>query len=274
MHKKYFVFLFTLLLFITRMHVNATDNTYVSDYEEFIQSDEYNSIIALEKSTISYFKEILGAEEITLTTSLDTLDYNRIFKVYVDTGLESIETADQQTIQEVLNASNYVWVVPVEVGENHFQITYANSGAAVNSEWKVTEVALRDIPYYDVTLNSISQTVNYSDAVLIGGLPAFHMPVALTFHNSTAQSWIDLGYSESNFQELLGTSNSRSASSNVYDFSTVMTAMQNTTPCEGIGGANTISPVILLAKYFPYIFFGGFAFAIVIISYRLKKKFK
>lgn len=195
----------------------------------------------MDSLTVEYIKDILKQEAITVPANFDHIDYSRIIKVYIDTGIEKSETSDKSTIINLLENSSYVWVVPFEVGTKNFQITFGKSGVTEkSSEWKITEVALRTVAPYDQFLTTVNGEYEYSDIILIDGIPAFHMPVALAFDETHAVAWIDMGYSKTAFEDLLGEDKNRNAD-NVYEYTAVLNAMNSDSndTVSGFGGGSS-----------------------------------
>lgn len=278
MREKKFAFLLMICIMLCSVStVFAAESDNYSNYQEFLKSSESSSILEMDSSTYEYIKGILLQEAIPIPADFDNIDYTRIIKVYINTGIEKSEASDKETITNLLENSEYVWVVPFEIGSQNFQVTFGKSRATTkSSEWKITEVALRTVDPYDQFLTSINQAYDYSDIVLIGGIPAFHMPVALAFDEVQAVAWIDMGYSEMAFESLLGESKSRNAN-NIYDYTTVLNAMniESNESIVGFGGSshnNSYTIINKLITFFVAIVLGGSILVFAKLSKRKSKK--
>ena len=229
MRRKLFAFLLMICIMMCSFNtVFATEVDNYSNYQEFLQSSESTEILEMSSSTYEYVKNILKQEAITIPADFDSIDYSRIIKVYVDTGIENIDTENKDTIIDLLNNSNYVWVVPFEIGAHNFQITFGKTGIiSKSSNWEITQVSSGTVSPYDKFLTTIKQSYDYSDIVLIGGIPNFNMPVALAFDETQAIAWIDLGYSELSFDNLSVRAKYKNVE-NIYDYKTVLNAMKST----------------------------------------------
>ena len=229
MRRKLFVFLLMICIMMgsfTSVFAAEADN--YSHYQEFLQSSESKEILEMSSSTYEYVKNILKQEAITIPADFDSIDYSRIIKVYVDTGIENIDTEDKDTIIDLLYNSNYVWVVPFEIGTHNFQITFGKTGiVSKSSNWEITQVSSGTVTPYDRFLTTIKQSYDYSDIVLIGGIPNFYMPVALAFDETQAIAWIDLGYSELSFDHLSVGTKYKNVD-HIYDYKAVLNAMKAT----------------------------------------------
>lgn len=244
MKKSIILLLTCVFIMSTGLCVRAAEPDTYSHYDAFKESAEYETIVSADTESVDYVKEILTQEAIPSPAGFDTLSYERIVKVYVDTEIEKTTTDEKSELMDLLQDSNYVWVVPLEVGSHNFQITFGKS----SGEWKITEVAERTVMPYDRFLAEIQESYEFTDIVLIGGMPSFHMPVALAFDDTKAVAWIDLGYSEMNFEDLIGSKKAKSTEP-VYDYEMIQQAMQEaeagTTIAAGGAGANGIQTIFV-----------------------------
>ena len=103
MRRKLFAFLLMICIMMgsfTSVFAAEVDN--YSNYQEFLQSSESTEILEMSSSTYEYVKNILKQEAITIPADFDSIDYSRIMKVYVDTGIENIDTEDKDTIIDLV----------------------------------------------------------------------------------------------------------------------------------------------------------------------------
>ena len=154
-------------------------------------------LAGLDKSELAReINELYGAELTRPVTSED-IDLRRAVKIYVDTNIFALRSADRGTVLEALEHGRHVYLLPVEAGERtvvaNIQLGLPLNSDAGLSEAEREEVLAREGHYFasSFALYTTGREPDYGeiirkyageprpDAVLVGGLPFFRDPVAL-----------------------------------------------------------------------------------------------
>lgn len=293
MNKIFKLFIsISALAFISAGSIYASEQKF-SNYDEFIRSAEYPSICSMESQTLEELEEIIQIDHCEIPSDFPlSLDYSKISKVYVDTGIEEITSSDQSDIENILAESNYVWVLPIDAGGIHYKITYSISSglnpevaeyftdeekqALIEKEgnWVISEIGEYSIESYsDILSNELEGTL-IDHTVLIGGIPGFHMPVALGFSGTEAVAWISLGFDSEILDSI---PQARSDENGIYDYSIVLQKMNtyefdiNSTG----GGSSVVSNSSSINTVTRIVTIIGIAtFILILVMWRFKEKNK
>ncbi|MCP1102229.1 hypothetical protein M2454_000552 [Aequitasia blattaphilus] len=187
----------------------TNDGVYLEKVQE---CEEYQNILDIEEDAMDMLQSGYGMEYFDEISESDVqLDYSRMYKVYVDTGIENAGTNDAEIIKEYIEKSDYFWSLPVEVNGNKLELTYGkhrepltNKEKLVLSEEQIAEyesnmgkwvcqgVSIGVRHYLSETLEEVGQQVECEEAVIVESIPGFHYGVGITFHNQKAENVLSL----------------------------------------------------------------------------------
>ena len=290
--------IFKLFLSIATLVLVSTSFAYAeeqnfSNHDEFTGSPEYSSICSLESQTLEELEEIIEIDHGEIPSDFPTsLDYSKISKVYVDTGIEKITSSDQSDIESILAQSKYVWVLPIDVGGIHYKITYSIS-SGLNPEaadiltdeekqeltkkegnWVISEIGEYSIEAYSDVLSGKLAGTSIDRAVLIGGIPGCNMPVALGFSGTEAVAWISLGFDSEILESIPQT---RSGGNGVYDYSAVLQKMNTyEVDVDSTGGGSSVenSSRSINTTTRIAVVVGSVVFILILVMWIYKKRIK
>ena len=246
--KLYLLFLFIISLLVVTVPAWAEPV-----YDSLPESPEYQDILALEPEMLSWLSGMGTSDpdhpEAALDVSEAVLSYENAAKVYVETGLEYLDSDSEEDICAYLETCNYVWVIPGELPDQHIRITVArglplNPDAAPllseeekaqiqenEGKWQISEAAIQMPEFYRNQLQTTAQ--EYDRILFVGGMPGLQQPMALGFQEQKAAVWIDLGYS---YPVLEGAAQPLSSDSGLYAYEEVINRARGYIPPSGDTG--------------------------------------
>lgn len=226
--------LFIIILTIGLIHVEnvfaAEPKLPIAEEDLLVTSGDFEEIQLLEDDIRNNFSWI--TDEVP-----KSIDFSQAVRIYVDTNLVILKSAQQEVLLEALDDSNYVWVVPMEANGEWYSVTIArglpfngdDKGVlteedieylrSMEGKWHITETILGGVEgYYSKLLNYGDEILNYDRIILVSSQPGIRMPIAIGFSDGAAGSWISLGYE---YPVISNTENTSGNDSGIYDFETI-----------------------------------------------------
>ncbi|MCP1103757.1 hypothetical protein M2454_003093 [Aequitasia blattaphilus] len=253
-----------LLWFLYAFQSEATnDGVYMEKVQE---CEEFQNILDLEEEAIEMIQEgypMTYHEEISENDI--EIDYSRMYKVYVDTGIENAKTNNAETIKEYLEKSDYFWRLPVDVNGKKVEVAYGkhrypltDTSKAVMTEeqiaryestmgmWVCQGVSLGVEQYLSEALEEASRQVECEEAVVVKSIPGFDYGVGITFHDQKAQNLLGLNQpypliEEENIEKIKKSrkfSEKNNLEKEVFEFEQAMELSNAFKPTAGLGGTS------------------------------------
>lgn len=196
-----------------------------------------SELSSISNEIVTAVNELYGDENNTITAA--DIDYNKAFKVYVDTDVFKLSTNKASELESTLESGNYIYVLPIStnngtvVANIQKGLPLSDDARAVLTEeeqqevlskvgqWVVSSVAFYDSgdTRYDYS-NSLSSKVGEipDGTMLVGSLPIFHDVVALIpGADGMVESLVPVTESSYEAKQISKARNS----SNVYDYQQV-----------------------------------------------------
>jgi hypothetical protein len=290
--KKIFVLLPIIFMLLIPISVVATETV----------NKENDGIETLKENIISTVADIVVVQGYNDDPGKIEVRFDKVEKIYIDTGIETLKQKDLENIITLLSESDYVYVVPVYTENHFFTVTLAKgfgNGARESRDilteeeinyleeyedkWHITEILEPEVNDYYDTIKEIENNTGFYNIFLIGGMPGIRMPIAIVCDEEKIVGIADLGYSRMRLEELtLGSETPLAFSegaSILYDYDAVVkgvyeykNALSGDPLSEGTGGIESKETVAYPAIYISIISLMIVAVvAIVAIINRLKR---
>lgn len=177
--------------------------------------EDYLEIVDLNETIIGMLNDMRSYNQLEQLPDNFQLDFSEAKKIYVDTGIFSLETTNRKKITEKLNNSTYMWMLLVNIGDVTYQVNIAkglplNPSAEVllsekeiqnikdnEGKWTVSGIEAlegRAIDY-EKTVNQQLENLNIqgdTEILLCGGLEHINKPVALVANKSEVEYLVPL----------------------------------------------------------------------------------
>lgn len=167
---------------------------FAADFSDNAESE----LSSISNEIVTTVNELYGDENNTITAA--DIDYNKAFKVYVDTDVFKLSTNNASELESTLESGNYIYVLPISTN-NGTIVTNIQKGLPLSDkardvlteeeqqevlskvgQWVVSSVTFYDLgdTRFDYS-NSLSSKIGEipDGTMLIGSLPIFHDVVAL-----------------------------------------------------------------------------------------------
>lgn len=158
----------------------------------------------LDRSALAQEINELYGGELERKAAAEDIDFERAYKIYVDTNIFALPGGDLGEIQTALDCGPHIFLLPVAVGERTVMVNL-QIGLSLNPNADFTEEERRQVlanegrwtasafalyhtgeePDYNAALRKYVGEVP-SGTMLVGGLPFFREPVAITSWNGNA----------------------------------------------------------------------------------------
>lgn len=201
------------LLFGVNVRAEEVETVPIKKGDVLLESSDYSEIRKLETEMLEDLEDLYEGSEVLNPDIPEKIDFSKAVKVYIDTGIEQLNTDKQSDIVECLEKSTYVWVIPMEISGENAEITVAK-GLPLNKEnaymltekekkeieeqegkWMITETArLVTDAYVDQIHENRSIQKNAEEVVFVGAIPGMRYPVAVGFRNGKAEDMYSLGF--------------------------------------------------------------------------------
>lgn len=158
----------------------------------------------LDRSALAREINELYGGELERRASAEDIDFERAYKIYVDTNIFALPGGDLGEIQTALDHGPYIYLLPVTVGERTVMVNLQiglppdpnaefteeerRQALANEGRWTASAFALYrtgEEPDYNAALRKYVGEVP-PGTMLMGGLPFFREPVAVTSWNGNA----------------------------------------------------------------------------------------
>ncbi|MCI8339727.1 MAG: hypothetical protein HFH62_13795 [Lachnospiraceae bacterium] len=202
---------------ISMMEMNISDANVSLDMEELVdEKHEYDQISGLEKEIMQALKEFYKQKTGKSLSNSFKLDFKKAKKIYVDSQIFSLEDTEASKIKKRLKKSKYMWLLPVSIGKDTYQIHIAKELPLNESvkdmlstdeiqqikenegKWCLSGIELLEnekIDYEKKTseiLDNISYDMKNVDIMICGGLEHVNQPVVLVLNEDEAEFLIPL----------------------------------------------------------------------------------
>lgn len=236
--KRVVCFLLAVVFFLSHQG-NLFARSSILDPKDILEdSSEFEEVSALQDEMVSWIE---GSED----TSVKDVDicYDKAVKIYDGAGILQMKTDDAGKILDALEQNGHIWLVPVKINGEVYELTIAKglplseSGKKYLTEteqqeirnqegrWTITESGKGLEEYQSVWDRTKAQIENLKDcdrAILVNNLPGFQYPVLLGIKNQRAVSIASIGYGYSaisDYEEEVQAGRTRKVDSNgVYGF--------------------------------------------------------
>lgn len=225
-----------LLLFFS-FCIKSTAYAKSTSYDEFVKSMEYSEIISLTDIIKENVESIYQAEYKNNTTlNSDVITFDNIEKIYIDTGIETVQSDKKEDILKLLERSDYVWVVPLEIEGKNIEVTLAQ-GLPFNEsiadvltpeeaqeikdnegKWIITQITVDASQTYTRLINENVKNTKIEQVVLVGGIPGIINPIGIGFTGDKATHWVNID----NVLNIDEKNRSGESSTNLLDFNTTL----------------------------------------------------
>lgn len=206
-----------ILIFLLISSVSVTAYAMGSQIEKLtIGSSDYEEVTSLENSIVlmlkNFIHDMLGDKKpIELL-----IDFEAAKKMYVGTDIFSLKTSSADIVQEALDTGNYMWLLPVVIGSNRYNVNI-EKGLPLNEsiahllndeeirqikenegKWSISAIELCEEGSRDYdeiindTLNSISYHKEIANISICGGIKHLRQPVALIISGNEVELLIPL----------------------------------------------------------------------------------
>ena len=226
--------LFLIILTIGIIHsenVFAAEPKFPIAEEDLLETNaDFEEIRLLEDDIRNNF--LLFVDEVP-----DSIDFSQAVRIYVDTNLVNLKSTQQEVLLEALEASNYVWVIPLKANGEWYSVTIAR-GLPFNGDdrgvlteedieyirsmegkWHITETINGGVAgYHSQLMNYGDEIQNYDRIIIVSSQPGMRMPIAIGFSDGAARSWISLGYK---YPVISSEENTSEKDNGIYDFETI-----------------------------------------------------
>lgn len=206
---------------------------FAADFSDNAESE----LSSISNEIVTTVNELYGDENNTITAA--DIDYNKAFKVYVDTDVFKLSTNNASELESTLESGNYIYVLPISTN-NGTIVTNIQKGLPLSDkardvlteeeqqevlskvgQWVVSSVTFYDLgdTRFDYS-NSLSSKIGEipDGTMLIGSLPIFHDVVALIPGNDgMVESLVPVTESAYETEQISTAKNG----SNVYDYQQV-----------------------------------------------------
>ncbi len=270
MKRIYYVCSFFILAFLVFSGVSAAAYDVGGQLEKLdVDSQDYKEIVELRGAIESQVKSASEMVQGDQVSDGFKIEFESAQKIYVDTDIFALETTDADAIQDALNAGNYVWLLPVIVGGDKYQVTIARGLPlrkdveftddeiqrikANEGKWCISSVGCPDetIKDYEDIIGDMLDALSYDKDItqisLCGGLPFIHYPVAVVMSEGKADLVIptvdlEVAGTEEQIQKIKP--KSAAETDNVYLYEGIMDAVNQMEPPTELlyGGSHIVLP--------------------------------
>jgi len=167
---------------------------FAADFSDKAESE----LSSISNEIVTEVNELYKDENNTITVT--DIDYNKAFKVYVDTDVFKLSTNKASEIESTLESGNYIYVLPISTN-NGTVVANIQKGLPLNDnaravltekeqeevlskvgQWVVSSITFYDLgdTRFDYSKSLSSKVGEIPDGtMLVGSLPIFHDVVAL-----------------------------------------------------------------------------------------------
>ncbi len=215
---------------------------------------DYQEISQLQEEIINHINVIRTQNgENAIQDDFD-IDIDSAVKIYVDTDIFALNTVDETAIMNALNDGTHMWVLDINIGNTTYEVNISK-GLPLNEEaidaltdeeiarikenegrWCIAAILISEDTQSDYdqiiksSMNSISYNTDNIKAVICGGLPYIHEPVAVIMKDNKASLIVPMGE-----MEVVGTAEqlaeikplSAKSTDEVYLYSSIMEAVNH-----------------------------------------------
>lgn len=153
-------------------------------------SAEIETIKALGSEIVTTVNQMISSELDSQPLLEEELNYDEAVKVYTDTNIFGNTIMTEQIMQEIIEESNYVWILPVYRDAMTIRITLCKQEEETGKSWIVPEVAVSSgkIDYHEVVLHAINdKNIIPNDIYFMGGTQGLQQLIAVV--HDTENEW-------------------------------------------------------------------------------------
>lgn len=248
------------ILFLGMFSMYAMAADYQFDYKTMSNSDKI-SIMDNKSAILSDINAVLEAEKIE--DKMTVLPLDDFVKIYIDTDLFALDSADYDTMKSAFGNDQYVYTCTAYVKNAKVEYTLGkvddideNEKESMTDEellefeknigkWCVSSVSVihDDEECYTELVNQLAFE-DYDNVLIVGSLKGFRYPVAIGFKNGQASDIITILKNSSAYDilEHIPATMSVDDKKNVYDYTKVAKFAEDAyTPVDDVSGGESLS---------------------------------